>query len=540
VVLAAASGGACAGLSHRLAHPSQASQGAQVAAAAAVGEAAGSESPPPPSESDLGVAQRLAPSRASVTALSWSTLTTEHFIVHTDARGPRPGELLAHLERVRASLASWFDADPVPMEIILFGSDVDYLRRFPDTVALHVEMSAGRDVFVTHLGHKTPLLEEVTDQALVVRFVDAKFGPLPTWLADGIVTHFGTAKLQQDKLFLGAPPTMLGLDKEVGAIAPVEELFAADAVDIEPLTRRTLRTSAWALVGYLLDESVWGDKAAARFQAWVALAGRNRASAKAIGDAFTDIYPDASLAGVSVAYTRHARAAAGTHRYQHFIAAPAMNPPAIEVLAIAPDRIEPVLRKAQDELAVAHAPDPRETAAVARWRDDKPIHQMRMAFDWAEPMSTYGLAYGYSFRRDHSVDFELGKSVLGYFLAARYRADFEVENARNLFANLAIGPTLALKNTLLGLQEPDDPTAPPSETTSFYHLAMSGEVATGAFLWRGLYIRVALTLLYKLATNLEGFCKDPQFRHDPACPEVSRTAGDAATGFLRLGAGYAW
>ena len=41
-----------------------------------------------------------------------------------------------------------------------------------------------------------------------------------------------------------------------------------------------------------------------------------------------------------------------------------------------------------------------------------------LAFDWAAPTTTYGLAYGYSFRRDHSIDIELGKTPLGPFVAA--------------------------------------------------------------------------------------------------------------------------
>jgi hypothetical protein len=136
----------------------------------------------------------------------------------------------------------------------------------------------------------------------------------------------------------------------------------------------------------------------------------------------------------------------------------------------------------------------------------------------------------------------VGKTPIGHFLATRYRADFEIENGRNLFMNLAFGPVLAVKNTILGLEQPpprDDPNDPPANT-SFYHLAFSGEVAVGAFFWRGFYLRASATVLGKLATNLDDFCKDLQYRNDPSCPEISRLADDGLTGYIRLGGGYAW
>jgi hypothetical protein len=538
VLALSVAGGACAGLSHRLASPNH--QGASVQAAPA--ESVRGEDPPRPGEHGLGVGQRFERPDAPPTAFTWRTLTTEHFVLHTDAVGPRPDEVLARLERIRASLAPWFDGDPVAMEIILFGSAVDYLARFPGSTALHVEMSIAREVVISHFGHDRPTLDELLDQALVQRFVHARFGALPSWLSDGIVTHFGTNRLQGDRLFLGAPPPSLGLDKEVGDIAPLLELFAADAPDVEPLSRRTLRTTAWALVGYLLDESVWGAGAAARLQAWVAMAGRSGATAQSITAAFTDIYPERSAAAVTAGYSAHARSAAGSHRYQHSVAAPTLAAPAIAVVPIAIDRITPVLEKARGELAGPRPEDLRQTAAVARWRDEKPVHQMRVAVDWAEPGATYGLAYGYSFLRDHSIDVEVGKTPIGHFLATRYRADFEIENGRNLFMNLAFGPALAVKNTIIGLDQPpprDDPNEPPAKT-SFYHLAFSSELAVGAFFWRGFYMRASATALLKLATNLDDFCKDLQYRHDPACPEISRLADDGLTGYIRLGGGYAW
>lgn len=523
----------CAGISNRLANPSH--QGTTAVAAARV------DDPPPGRSSTVGVAERFERPITAVPRPTWQTLSTPHFVVHTDAFSAQSGALLAHLERIRQSLAQWFDADPVAMEIILFASATDYRRRFGGTVALDVDMSPGREVFVTHLEQMNPSLDEVVDQALVVRFVRAKFGALPEWLADGLVTHFGAARLHQDRLLLGGPPSILGLDKEVGDIAPIKDLFAADAPDVEPLARRTLRTSAWALVGYLLDESVWGGNAAARLQAWLALAGRSGGSARAISDAFTDIYPERSLADVDFAFRAHARSAAGTHRYQHFIAAPQVGDPVVKAVPLTSEHVEGVLNKAREDLALPRAVDPRKTEALLLWRENKPRHQMRLAVDWSEPGSAYGLAYGYSFLRDHSLDVELGKTGLGHFMAARYRADFEVENARNLFLNLAFGPQLALKNQFLGLTESagiGDATDP--GTSSFYHLGLSAEVAAGVFLWRGLHLRVSGAWLFKLATNFDDFCPDPRFHHDLSCPEIAQLARDAVIGLIRLGAGYAW
>jgi hypothetical protein len=164
-----------------------------------------------------------------------------------------------------------------------------------------------------------------------------------------------------------------------------------------------------------------------------------------------------------------------------------------------------------------------------------------VAGDWVEPTAVYGLAFGYGFARDHSVDLEVGKSRLGHFLATRYRADFEIENARNLFMNLAIGPQLALKNKLLGLKEPAPSTETRSDgTMSFHHLALSTELAAGVFVWQGFYLRTSATLLFKVATNLDTLCQDARFRADRSCPEVGLSARDAVTGFIRLGGGYAW
>jgi hypothetical protein len=170
---------------------------------------------------------------------------------------------------------------------------------------------------------------------------------------------------------------------------------------------------------------------------------------------------------------------------------------------------------------------------------------MRVGLDWVTPSKSYGLAYGYSFLRDHAADLELGKSLLGHFIAARYRADFEFENTRTLFYSLAVGPQLALKNHALGLVEKPPAKVPGVTTnvngpTSFHHLAVGGEAAVGAFVWHGLHVRVSLTVLYRLDSNLAGFCRDPRYREDESCPQASYDAEDTLTGMLRLGAGYAW
>jgi hypothetical protein len=536
LALASLSASACAGVSNRLANPNR-----QAAPAPVVASRASLDEPPATQTSSLGVSDRFVRPTSERERITWKTLTTAHFILHTDAVGSKPEEVLASLERIRGSLAQWFGADPVAMEIILFGSQTDYQRRYGDTIALQVDMSTGREVFITHLGHtptSSPSFDEVVNQELVRRFLYAKFGTLPGWLADGMVTHFGAAKLHEGKLLLGRPPSMLGLDKEVGDMAPLEELFNADAPDAEPLAARTLRTSSWALVGYLLDEAVWGANAAARLQAWLSLAGRTGTTGKTLSASFTDIYPERPLADVGVGFRGHARSAAGTHRYQHFIAAPEIGGLGTKTVPLPNDQLEPVLVKAKEELPVRKRVDPRTTQAVAIWRENKPRHQMRIAVDWAEPGASYGLAYGFSFRRDHSIDLEVGKSRLGHFVASRYRVDFEIENARNLFLNLAFGPQLALKNQLFGLTE--KPVDAADGAASFHHVSWSSEVGVGAFFWQGFYMRLSVALLLKLATNLDDFCKDPHYRNDPACPDVGPLARDTVTGMLRLGGGYAW
>jgi hypothetical protein len=499
------------------------------------------EAPPEASGGGLGVGTRLDRAAPPVERTPWTRHKTDNFYLYTDARDGVARDVLAHLERVRASYAQWFAVEPVPVELVLFATEVDYGKRFGATMAVHYDVSAGRQVIITWYGTGDARFLQIVDHALALRFVHAKFGALPEFLADGLATYFGAARLHEDRLYLGGPPIALGLDKEIGDIAPIEALFGVADGDSEDLPSRTRKISAWALIGYLLDESVWGDNAGARLRAWLSMTAHHGRDAKTLRDSFTDIYPERSLSDVEAGYRGHALGAVGTRRFQHFLAAPAQTAPSPESGPVPQQSMEELLGRARTEVRAPRALTARQVASLARWRDERPRNHMYGGAYWLAPKRDYGIAYSMAFLRDHAIDLELGRTWLGHYLTPRYRIDFEVDNARNMFTSLAFGPQLALMNETLGLEPKQGVTGKAAGGgTSFYHLGLGSEVAARIHLWRGLYLRGSVALVYKLASNLEDFCRDPRFSGDASCPDASRMAEGSLSGNLRLGAGFAW
>lgn len=473
-------------------------------------------------------------------------MRTAHFVLHTDLLESKAERLLRELERRYGGFAAWFGAaaEPARLEAVLFGIEAEYVKRFGRSIGIYAPRRGSGDVFVAYETRPIDLTEEVLTQAIARQLVKAKYPGLPGWLADGLTAYLGAAKLSESRLHFGGPPRSLGLEREVGSVAPVADLFGADDPESEALPARTRNTSAWALIGYLLDQSIFGEAAAARLQAWLALVNRAERSAESIAQAFADIYPERTLSDVDTALGGHARAAAGTRAYQHFVTAP-------EIANLAPEVHPPdpglatLLTETEARVELARW-NPVMAAEYRRWRTSTRRHHARIDGHARALGDLVGLAYSYSVAPHHAFDVELGWSPFGYFASPRYRAQLPLAGGSTFLLSLGLGPFYAVKNQTLGLEAEPVPAGLPAQDDSFHHFAHQAELSLSALLPQGVILRLSGTALLRADSNFGGFCRDRRFANNDACnPDshfgpVSDLAKEDVVAFWRLGLGYAW
>ncbi len=531
--LAVVCASACTGLARRLSQPSGHATPSSVSRAhesRPSGETATSTSAvEPPGH----VTERMPP-RPTAARPVWRTLKSEHFVLHTDDSDAEARSLLRTSEQVQATLARWFGAEAGLLEIVLYRHAVDYHHRFGDSVASVTRWAPGHVVLVTHRDQSAQLLEEAFAQAIARQILGQKYPSLPAWLTEGLVSFFGRVHLNEGTLWVGAPPsTLLPIGGSI-VVAPLAELLEHDQQDLPALV---LKSSAWALTGYLLDSTIFGQESASRFKAWLGLVG-SAATPSGVRSAFTDIYPESSVEGASIEYSAHGRAAAGIGGYRTSI--PAAQPRVLD-LPSAPasmQRIEVLAALCQARVEAA-----RSGGVAASFGGGNRLgHRLSLFAEIGAVSWPLAVSYGHSFARRHSFDIDVGKGALGHFVSPRYRFDFDSDRAPDVMASIAAGFHLSLMNETLGLirRPARGVTMLPTGEASFRYLAFANEVGVGMFVYRGVYLRAALTLLWPLSTNLDDMCADPRYSRRTECPEVSDLAGNVVAATMRFGLGYAW
>ncbi len=473
---------------------------------------------------------------------TWRTITTPHFVLNTDVSEIKILSLLTDLTRVREGLSRVLNVDPGPLEIDLHGNEQEFIGRYGLNNGLYVQRGTpARDVFVSYDLRETSLLDEILAQAIARQLVTSKHPVLPGWLVDGLVDHLGSVQLGSDRLDYGGPPRVLALDKQGTDVAPLSELIASDMPGGLEIPARTIRATAWALVGYLMDAEIWGPNAQDRFLAWLALVARAQKRPTDVVRALNDLYPERSMSDLDAEIASHASLRARIRKFPHTVAVSG----AAEVTARVrsshlPD--DPRLRSTSNSTSGPSAASTTVFGSPApRWR-----HQFRLDFEFLAPKESVGFTYGLGLLPRHALDLELGFGPFGYFASPRYR--FTILRLHRLFVDVGVGLFHAVKSESLGLTA--EPLAPDeralSDATSFRHTAALGEIAIGIHVAKGAFLRIATTVLARVATDFTRFCADPRYRKNDACrkdsyfPPVSGLAQESQVIMLRGGIGYAF
>jgi len=199
----------------------------------------------------------------------WYEIVTAHFVIRTDMDEAKARWTAQEFERVYADLvAAAFPPDPrmARLPIIVLRDEREFLTYWPQKLGFYMDRLPGdieRDPMVVLAGAEyqmnDPYVLESLVHELTHRFVHFTFGPVPTWLDEGLASYFSTMRFEGDELFLGDVPRGYTVAAEI--MPTVAQLRAADRATFyasgvrNPDERSRIVNlyyhAAWALVHFL-------------------------------------------------------------------------------------------------------------------------------------------------------------------------------------------------------------------------------------------------------------------------------------------------
>ena len=297
----------------------------------------------------------------------WLSLTSEHFVLLTDARDGRARELSASLERQLHALCqlgfSCSGELRVKLRVIALANRGQFERIYgPLYNSISAQELLFEPLIVLSEGNATDNLVAL-NRTLAVYLASQAMGPLPAWLARGLGAYFESARYDTDGAFvLGGVPRQHALWLHRHRRIPVAQLLdpntGANANVITP--------SAWLLVHYLMSER--GSDFAA-FQAAVA-------SGRGLSESFHEAFHDLSPERLDALLDRYAEDGYFTTFSKHVTAKP--SEPQIsalsdadvyelraEMAAVCEDCGDDRAREVDENIARALASDPTHLRASA-------------------------------------------------------------------------------------------------------------------------------------------------------------------------------
>jgi hypothetical protein len=376
-------------------------------------------------------------------AQSWTSRSTEHFLIHSDAGAGSMQLTAERLEEVYAALSRSFFGDAhVPLvEVMVFYDPAHYRSLAGDTAGAFYS-GIGRTGSVLVMNDRSEgdrdSFEHLVAHELTHRFVNSQYGALPNWLHEGLAMFFGAVVVDNDRLEFGAAPRAGGHVFPTAGGVNFSDLLAVRPARLYGNEASFYYTASWGLVHYLFTAE--GGALRARLPQLLEAINQAVGDPAQIQRAFSEVYPDKSVLDFDAAIERNNQRIRGT------------VPDRVLRMAFArPER--PQLRPAVDQQAERDE-IARLFRGLERRRERAPetdqvlLERPRYAraeihLDLDRP-TYFGLAAGKMLAAHTAAEAELGLGELGLMLAPRVRQFFQVGDDGTLFVTVGAGPLLAL------------------------------------------------------------------------------------------------
>lgn len=230
----------------------------------------------------------------------WLNLTSEHFVLLTDAHERRAHQLSGDLERQLHALCqlgfSCSGELRVKLRVIALADRAQFEHVFDTNAsAVVVQQLLFEPLIVLSEGNATDSLVAI-NRVLAISLAAQAMGPLPAWMFRGLGAYFESAHYDANGAFVvGQVPA-----HEAVWLHRMQRIPAAQLLDPEARVgnEEVITPSAWLLVHYLMSER--GSDFAA-FQAAIA-------SGKSLSESFHEAFPDLSPERLDALLDRYAEA----------------------------------------------------------------------------------------------------------------------------------------------------------------------------------------------------------------------------------------
>jgi hypothetical protein len=236
----------------------------------------------------------------------WRTVTSQHFVIHTDSGDRAAREVVERFEAVHAALSTFLRATNVRrVEGLLFLDETAYEGVAGRTAGAFAIFEGEADgVLVLRDDEDRDWMDFVVGHELAHRFVTARHPHLPPWLHEGLATYLETARHQGSRLLIGGLPLEI-LHFEFGGGVGLRRLSRAPGGSFHGASAGALYASAWAVVHYLLNGARGANHV--RFRRLLAELGDSPGGPDRSLEAFTRAFPEKTFEEIDDAALAHAR-----------------------------------------------------------------------------------------------------------------------------------------------------------------------------------------------------------------------------------------
>lgn len=197
---------------------------------------------------------------AATPMTEWKVVTSQHFIVRTDATAREYEPLIARLERVHEALSmSFFAGVPIlPANVLLLSDPRDFAALSPKDLAGYyvsnldgvAQIADGLLVFSSGAAD-FEVAASTAAHELAHHFLQALSDRVPIWLHEGFAKYVGALRIHGDVVeFDGAEVSRSWAEQ--AAPVPLAQLFAASPTDFHGASARAQYLTAWLLVRHTL------------------------------------------------------------------------------------------------------------------------------------------------------------------------------------------------------------------------------------------------------------------------------------------------
>jgi hypothetical protein len=188
---------------------------------------------------------------------AWLELTTEHFVVWTDAGEPRGRELVQDIERLRQVVVGTAFPHASAMSksfVIALRDDAETDAFVPGDFAALASPPNGnllaQPVIVLSASSNVESADRIAAHELVHAISHAVIPVQPRWFAEGMAKFYETVDLSDDAADLGRAPDYRGQPLVIHHFEPVRQMLACRTLACSDIA---FYATAWALYTFLAN-----------------------------------------------------------------------------------------------------------------------------------------------------------------------------------------------------------------------------------------------------------------------------------------------